>query len=152
MTIARPDRLQGPAVDGGSLVKGLLLRTGERAVVLDTGALPQALGKASLPPAAPFTLEGYFDVPAEDLYQFQLRFPGQATLEVDSVRLDLSGGQMWSFVPVQLAGGTHRLKATFEPQGAAADLDLRFGNQGAQTLSVERFRCSAASPAAALAR
>jgi hypothetical protein len=46
-------------------------------------------------------------------------------------------------LPVHLAAGTHHLKAAFEPGGNPADVDLRFGNRGAQKLVLERFRCLA---------
>jgi len=141
LTVTPPDTLEGKPAEGKNLVKGLLFRSGERAAVLDAGSLPQALAKISPKPDAPFVLEGYFDVPADDLYQFQLRVKGKASIEVDSVPLHRPETRGWSFMPVRLGRGTHRLKLAVEPGAAATDLDLRFGNQGAQKVAVERFRC-----------
>jgi tetratricopeptide (TPR) repeat protein len=142
VTVTPPPVLPARAVDGANLAQGIRLRAGDRAVVLDTGTLPEALAKASLQPAEAFSLEGYFDVPTQDLYQLQLRFRGQAALEVDAVPLVPAATGLWSFMPVQLAPGTHHLKATFTPSAGPHDLDLRFGGQGAQTLQAHRFRCS----------
>jgi len=141
LTIEPPDVLKGKAVEAKTLAKGLLFRAADRTLTLDAGALPQALAKAAPKPNQPFTLEGYFDAPTQDLYQFQLRFSGKASFEVDSVALHRPATQGWSFIPVHLARGSHHLKAAFEPVGNTADLDLRFGNQGAQTVKAEQFKC-----------
>jgi hypothetical protein len=141
LTVAPPDILKGTPVDGKSLAKGLLLRTVDRTAILDKDTLPQALAKASLKQGQPFTLEGYFGVPAQDLYQFQLRFNGKASIEVDGVPHHRPADQVWTFIPVHLAPGTHHLKAALEPAGTPANFDLRLGNQGAQTIRPERFRC-----------
>ena len=119
----------------------MLLRTVERAVTLDPGTLSHALAKVPLKPKEPFTLEGYLDAPTQDLYQFQLRLKGKASLQVDGVPHPVAGDEAWTFVPVHLTPGTHHLKATFEPSGNPTDLDLRFGSRGAQTIRIEQFRC-----------
>ncbi len=105
-------------VDPKKLTKGLLLRPSTRpAVALDAGSLDEALGKAGLKDNQPFSLDGYVDVAADDLYQFQLRFNGEATLKIDDHALAPITANKWNYLPVSLSPGLHHLEAVFAPKG-----------------------------------
>jgi len=77
----------------------------------------------------PFEIDGYFQVPADGVYQAQLRTNAAVTLRIDGEVLPLRGGRHWSFVPVALAAGVHRLQADVRCD-KPAQVDLRFGGPG----------------------
>ena len=87
-----------------------------------------------------FSIEGWFEVAEEDVYQFQLR--GNVPIQsftVDGLTQSWPRGKEWWFVPVNLAKGLHRvnIKAT----GVAGPaLEIRFGGPGAQKLDGSRFK------------
>jgi hypothetical protein len=97
------------------------------------------LAKAGVKDGQSFTLEGCFDVPADDVYQFQVRFVGELSLEVDGQPLGEVRGTGWSFLPVALKAGTHRLRVSATPKGKP-ELELRFGGPGALSVGADRFR------------
>lgn len=115
VTVTPPAALPAQRIDGKSLAKGLLLLSGDRRIVLDTGDVGQAIAKAKLKSSEPFSLEGYFQVTAADLHQFQIRFDGKVELAVDGVAQEVGGAAGWRFVPVSLAAGLHHLRVRFEP-------------------------------------
>jgi hypothetical protein len=129
-----------PAIVSDAGAKGLLLRpAGRPPIVIESGYITEHLPKAGLRPDEGFVLEGFFDVPVADLYQFQLRFNGRAAIEVDGKPLDAPVADVWNYLLVSLAPGTHHLRARFEAKGLPR-LDLRFGPPGAYTIRGERFR------------
>jgi hypothetical protein len=77
----------------------------------------------------PFEIDGYFEAPADGVYQAQLRTNAEVTLRIDGQPLRLRGGRHWSFVPVSLAAGVHRLQA-YVRCDKPAQVDLRFGGPG----------------------
>lgn len=121
------------------LVRGLRLsRPGQPATVIEQTRPRDWLAKATQP-GQEFVLEGYFDTPTEDMYQFQVRASMDAQLAVDGQILGQAGRELRYF-PVSLASGLHRL--TVKGRTAAnCVLELYFGGPGATSLSAERFRC-----------
>ena len=98
-------------------------------------------------------LEGYFDVPAEDVYQLQLRGEGRFTVSLDGTKLKQppDTGKAWRFLPVSLAAGTHRLRVRGKvPKDA--HLELRFGGPGAHSLGASQFHYPAGKPGKAEAK
>ncbi len=131
---------------GAAWAKGLLL--------VPNGGQPRTLDKmlggwgkdAGLAEKQSYTLEGYCDVPAEDVYQFQLRSGGELAVEVDGRPVARAAADRWRMVPVPLAAGTHRVVV----KGTYAGLpEVRFGGPGAASLSSDRFRHVAPPPAPA---
>jgi hypothetical protein len=102
---------------------------------------PNWLSVAGMESEEPFLLQGYFDVPSEDVYQFQLWHDGELKLSVNGTVLyeaqRANGSQ--KFVPVALAAGTHRLSVSGR---TGADLKLRilFGGPGSLSVSGKDFR------------
>ena len=148
-----------PAVappEEGLTEPGLLLTPegGAPVAVADTGR-ENWLGGAGVKEGQSFTLEGWFDAPEETVYQFQVRGNVGAVVEVDGRPLQTSkpnlqpaneggalvaaaqpAGAAWSFLPISLAKGLHRLRVT----GVAAKsptLDIRFGGRGAQSIGAD---------------
>ena len=144
LTVEPPPAL--PALKLGAttkLAEGLeLIRpTGKRIVVYDT--YPDRWLRGFVKPGEAVELAGYFDVPTDDMYQFQVRSSFPVRLEVDGKALE--GEAMgestpcWIFYPVALAGGTHKLRVRGTVT-ASPRLDIRFGGPGAFHLSGARFR------------
>lgn len=130
------------AVDAGT--QGLALTAGDRPpqVVASTHNASW-LQDAGAQPDEPLVLDAYFDVPADDLYQFQLRSPRQVQIAVDATTVCRSEDAGWKFIPVALEQGTHRLRVEVRGDGPA-QLRLRFGGPGAQSVGAPRFRTAAA--------
>jgi hypothetical protein len=105
------------------------------------------LTKAGVKPGQSFVLDGYFDVDAADVYQFQCRSAGPVVISVDGASLKQPPGEGWMFLPVSLTAGTHRVqvrgKATINPR-----LEIRFGGPGAASIGAAQFRHPAAPPKA----
>jgi hypothetical protein len=99
------------------------------------------LAKAGVGKRETYQLDAFFEVPASDIYQFQLWHYGQAKLTVDDApiyRQD-AGHYKQQFVPVPLAKGLHH----FRLDGKTADnvaLKILFGGPGATSLDGARFR------------
>jgi hypothetical protein len=87
------------------------------------------------------TLEGWFRAKEAGLYQFQVYTTGRTTVEVDGRGLGPSLPREWTFLPVHLAEGTHRLRVhvvlTKRPR-----LELRFGRRGTRYVGPEEFFCT----------
>lgn len=99
---------------------------------------PDLLANAGLEKGRAFTLDAYFHVPDDAVYQFQIR--GHAdlrSLAVDGQPQDWPRGTPWWFVPAHLAKGAHRLhiagQVTERP-----DFEIRFGGSGTQRLDAKR--------------
>jgi uncharacterized protein (TIGR03790 family) len=126
----------------GTLVPGLVLKLPDNKVVPVQATLdPNWLSVAGLDSDDPFLLQGYFDIPSEDVYQFQLWHDGDLKLSVGGTLLyeGKQGNGSQKFVPVALAAGRHRLSVSGR---AGIDLKLRilFGGPGALSLNGKDFR------------
>jgi len=95
--------------------------------------------RAFVPLDRPFTLEGYFDAPEDDLYQFQLKASARLSVFVDSVEVEFGEGSGWRFAPVSLGAGTHLLRIRAVLAGRAR-FQLRFGAAGTRRIDPARFR------------
>ncbi len=120
--------------------KGLLLQVeGREPLPIETTAPHDWLKRAKVAAGARFTLEAGFEVPATDMYQFQLRTDGAATLEVDGTPVASSAEDRWQLAPLCLGKGTHRIRVEGKA-GPERRLHIRFGGPGARSLSGQRFR------------
>ena len=123
--------------------KGLqLVPEGGQAVAVTDTTGRDWLAKAGLGPGQTFTLEGWFDVPDDNMYQFQVRSSGNVTVEVDGRPLDAPDLNRWTFLPVSLAAGTHLLQVRGRFP-AKPSFELRFGGPGAMDVLAEHFRHAA---------
>ena len=141
LTITPPAPLPSlKAPQGKSLAEDFQIRVADRPPTLVKLATGDWLAKAGVDQEADIALEAWFSVPADDVYQFQLR--GNVAVEslmVDGVRQDWPRGKEWWFVPVNLAKGLHRLDLRGKGVAQPA-LDIRFGGPGAQGLDGARFK------------
>ncbi len=146
VTVTPPTPLPAIKQRPPQLVPGLELRSAGRSVVIERAKDGDWLAKA-VKPGQDFLLEGYFDVPADDVYQFQLRASMAVELSVDGrVFPSSDSNRPLQYFPVSLAAGTHRL--SIKGRGAEkATLDLYFGGPGAPGVGADRFRhAKAAGP------
>ncbi len=140
LAVEPPARLKGVAPPKGKpITKGLKLTAeGSKSFHVKDMRNMKALTAAGVKKGQAFRLEGYFDVPADDLYQFQVKFDGELAIEVNGKVFDVPAGRQWKYLPVSLASGTHR----FIVKGKATNslrIDIRFGGPGAFSLSEKRF-------------
>lgn len=96
---------------------------------------------AGLEQNQPFVGQAFFDVAAEDVYQFQVWHYGQMKLNVDGVSLydGQQGNFKQKFLPVALAPGRHRLSFSGRA-GSEVKLRILFGGPGALSLNGKTFQ------------
>ncbi len=142
--VTPPVALEPIAVpEGVELVKGIAVRAAERPAQIAENSLGGGwLKDLGVQADEPIVIEGYFDVPADDLYQFQLRSPRQVQMAVDETALGQSADSPWKFLPVALKQGTHRLRVTVTGDGPP-QLALRLGGPGAYSVGARQFRAAA---------
>jgi hypothetical protein len=90
-------------------------------------------------PGQDFRLEGYFEVPSADVYQFQVRTSAEVEILVDSRPLGWPARNRLEYFPVSLGAGFHKLIV----KGLAREnraLELFFGGPGARSIGGDRFR------------
>ena len=133
-----------PALSGssGALLPGLMLRlANNRLVPVQETQEPTWISSSGVGPDQPFVFQGFFDVQAEQVYQFQLWHYGELELQVDGAPIFRAkdGKYDQKFALVNLAAGMHRLTVTGR---TAKDVRLRilFGGPGAAPLEGQRFR------------
>ncbi len=129
------------APEGVAFADGLALHIAGQAPVavakLD-GALFAACGETE---ACAFELEGWFDVEADAVHQFQVGGSARINgLAVDGqVVVWRRGEAPWAFVPVSLAKGLHRVVFSGTARRGQT-LDIRFGGAGTRRLAAPHFR------------
>ncbi len=149
--IAKPILLTvgpGPILPGRKLRAGTKLSAGlqltralgQRGTITATRD-GQWLSHAGVRPGQQYSLSAVFNVPAADVYQFQIRQLGSVRIDIDGQTIFDADSERPSprFVPVVLGAGLHR----FVLQGRAGNpplLDLRFGNRGATHVSGSVFQ------------
>jgi hypothetical protein len=132
------DAIRAP--EGVEWAKGISVQSADRpAKVAESSSAPNWLHDLGVQANEPIVLQGYVDVPADDLYQFQLRSPRQVQISVDETTICRSDNDHWKFVPVVLKSGTHRLQVTVRGDGPP-QISLRFGGPGATSIGVRQFR------------
>ncbi len=140
LTIEPPARLKGVEPPKSTPINpGLKLAVdGDNSFAVKDMRDGKALSAAGVKKGQTFELEGYFDVPTDDMYQFQVNFDGELAIEVDGKTLEVPAGAGWKYLPISLARGTHR----FVAKGKATKglrIDIRFGGPGAFSISEKRF-------------
>jgi hypothetical protein len=144
LNVTPPKPLAASSVAAGQkLEPGFrVIPAGQPGVVMQDSA-GDWLKKAGVASNSEFSVEGWFEVESDDVYQFQIRGPERLSIAIDGQPLEWPRGTAWWFVPVSLAKGLHRVriegKATGEPF-----LDVRFGGKGTRRLNGATFRHSIA--------
>jgi len=135
-----------PPAEGLSEQGLLLTPEGGAPVAVTDTRRKDWLSAAGVKEGQSFTLEGFFDASEETVYQFQVRGNVGPVVEVDDRTIHspkplllpmneetAPAGAAWSFLPVSLAKGLHRLRVT--GVGAKdATLEIRFGGRGTQSI------------------
>ncbi len=124
------------------LAAGLLLRLPNNEVVpVQNTKDPSWIATVGVGPNEPFVFQGYFQVPASQVYQFQLWHYGSLELSVDDQKLysGTDGKYLQQFVPVSLAVGLHRVTVSGRT-GGNSRLRILFGGPGARSLDGRRFQ------------
>jgi uncharacterized protein (TIGR03790 family) len=118
---------------GEAFVDGPVLRSGESTHVVEDMRRKPALQEAKVPVGGGYTIEAYFDADKDDLCQFQIFTDGQTKVTVDGVAIGESIEKRWTFLPVMLAKGKHKLEAR-GIAGPTRDLTIRFGGPGSREI------------------
>jgi tetratricopeptide (TPR) repeat protein len=157
-----------PPEEGLSEAGLLLTAEGGAPVVVADAGRKNWLSVAGVKEGRSFTLEGFFDAPEETVYQFQVRGNVGPIVEVDgrtiqspkpnlrpanektepAAAVEPAGDAVWTFLPVSLAKGLHRLRVT----GVAvkgSTLDIRFGGRGTQSIGADFKHAKPPAPAPA---
>ena len=144
LQIVTPAPLPAVAVPAESrLVSGLSVTIGSlpARTLVDT-KLTDCLETAGLSAGQGYRLEGYFEVPREDVYQFQTSYLGKLALRVDGVTIYEGESNRFNplkYAPVMLAEGLHHLEVVGEA-GPSTKFELRFGGEGTYRVDGEVFR------------
>ncbi len=128
--------------DPSKLVPGMLLKLASGKVVpVQETIQPDWLAQAGVQPGEAFELQGYFLVPKEDIYQFQVWHTGELKLTVDGTTIlpAATGKFRERFAPVMLAAALHYLKITGRA-GDPSSLRVLFGGPGTRSLDAAVFR------------
>lgn len=133
-----------PAVPGSTrdMLPGMMLRLANDRVVPVQDTTEQTwLSSAGVGSEQPFVFQGFFDVPTEEVYQFQIWNYGELELQVDGTPIFRSknGKYEQKFAPVNLAAGMHRLTVSGRT-AKTVHLRILFGGPGAAPLEGQRFR------------
>ncbi len=128
------------APEGVSWTKGLAVTAANRpAKIAENTSAAIWLQDLGVQANEPVVLDGYVDVPEDDLYQLQLRSPRQVEIKLDQTTICRSAEASWKFIPVALQAGTHRLRVTLSGDGPP-QIALRFGGPGAYSVGARQFR------------
>jgi hypothetical protein len=124
------------------LAAGLALKLpNDKVVTVQDTRDPAWLALAGVDQNQNFTVQAFFDVSADDVYQFQVWHFGQLKLTVDGTAVydGQQGNFKQKFVPVALAAGRHRLTISGR---TASDVKLRilFGGPGTMSLNGKQFK------------
>ncbi len=147
--------------------KGLLLTAeGAAPVAVSETRSMDWLSAAGIKEGQSFTLEGFFEAPEETVYQFQVRGNVGPAIEVDgrpihspkpdlqpaseetapAITIQPAGDAAWTFLPVSLAKGLHRLRVTGVGVKGST-LDIRFGGSGTQSIGGDFKHIKPSGPA-----
>ncbi|MBL7139746.1 MAG: hypothetical protein ISS74_02425 [Planctomycetes bacterium] len=122
--------------------KGLRLKVdGAEAVRIESARDTNWLQAAGARNGKTFDLQGYVEVKTQGLYQVQVRAGAEVALEMDGRRLEAPPSDRWGFIPVHLAAGWHRFRAS-GTAGQPPRLDVRFGLSGTREVGAEQFVCN----------
>jgi tetratricopeptide (TPR) repeat protein len=139
ITIVPPPALPAAVLPSkAKLVPGFRLSLADKPPQIVARAEGDWLSKNGAGKGMPFTIEAWFEVSEDGVYQFQLRGDAR-TLAIDGVRQDWPRGKEWWFMPIPLARGHHRLRLEGQA-GERPSLDVRFGGRGSLRLDGSRFQ------------
>ena len=97
------------------------------------------LSKSGGMPGEQFELVGYFQVPIEDVYQFQVRSNADPEIHVDGKLLGQPVDKAWHLLPIPLQAGWHKLRIIGRIR-VNPELELRFGGPGAISVASDCFQ------------
>jgi hypothetical protein len=137
VTITPPKALSSLKDRPQELAPGLRLSSAGQSAVVERVSGGDWLAK-TVKPGQDFVVDGYFNTPVEDMYQFQLRSSIEIKLVVDGRGVQAFGARL-KYFPVSLAAGLHVVTLQGRAAGKAT-LELLFGGPGATTVDKYRFR------------
>ncbi len=142
VTVVSPEPMPGKAWPYDTTwVEGVLMTVGDaEPVVVESTRKTSWLKDLEVQPEQELTLRGHFDVPADEVCQFQVRADGPVTVTVDEREVvSLEGGEPWRLIPLTLGAGMHDalVHATTGPK---LRLQVRFGGPGALSIGAPRFK------------
>lgn len=141
MVIPRPI-MPALALDASRFPKGVRLRTASGPPVpIADAAAGRWLEEAGIKPGQGYALEGFFEVPVDDVYQFQVSYLGDLALLVDGREVFSASEDTYrhlTYIPLTLAAGTHSVQFR-GTAGSTPRLELRFGGPGSYAVGARQF-------------
>jgi hypothetical protein len=120
----------------------LALANGRKVAARDTFAFDW-MEKLGVGKDEGFQMSGYVSVPKQDVYQFVFAFGGDLEISIDGRSIFRGssdrGLNVWRYVPVALAAGSHYVQIKGMAKGAPR-LQVRFGGPGAWLIGDRQFR------------
>jgi hypothetical protein len=133
-----------PATNAAQLRPGLQLRAGRGPTVpIQRTSRYIWLKEAGVEAGQDFSYGGYFEIAAEDVYQFQVRHIGALQIEVDGATVYTgTEAERWQqeYIPLSLGPGLHTLRVSGNSARSVPNVDLRFGNTGVDYADGRLFR------------
>ena len=141
--VTPPRPLASKPVPVQKMVPGLLLRrsNGTTQIIKKTNR-SSWLSEQGVGPREPYILQGHFQVPTEDVFQFQLAVNGQAQIWVDGklVFKKEDATYRFDYIPVAFRRGWHQVELRGTSQYSPR-VHFAFGGPGTRTVGADRFRC-----------
>jgi hypothetical protein len=141
--VTPPRPLASKPVSVQKTVPGLLLRqsNGTKQIIKKTNRA-NWLSEQGIGPREPYILQGHFQVPTEDVYQFQLAVNGPAQIWVDGKLLfkKEDANYRFDYIPVAFRRGWHQVELRGTSQYSPR-VHFAFGGPGTRTVGADRFRC-----------
>ncbi|MEI6234714.1 MAG: tetratricopeptide repeat protein [Planctomycetota bacterium] len=128
--------------DPAATSKGLRLELDDGTVkVVEPTRDAKWLASAGLQKNHRCTLDAWFDVPANESYQFQIRSPMSITLSIDGKPQIIPATNDWRYIPISLQKGAHHLRFKADATNVEPTLDIRFGASGTKSIEAGMFQC-----------
>lgn len=124
---------------GAPLAKGFTVTPAGGTAAVVEKAEGDWLAKAGVTPGTAFTLDAWFNVPEQDVYQFQIRGVADLRITIDGKPQPWPTGKEWSFIPTHLAAGSHQLRIEGKTI-AGVPPEARFGGPGSYRLDGAKFQ------------
>jgi hypothetical protein len=122
---------------GQHLTPGFIVKAGDRephtVVVVQNDFW---LGDAGVRPGETFEVTGWLNLPATDVYQFQVRHHGTLWIDVDDVNVyeSLGGDYQLRMAPIAMARGTHYVRMRGKT-GDRMQMEFAFGGPGIRMIN-----------------
>lgn len=128
-----PPAYRAAITDPGNLEKGIKLTLADGKHMPITAFRNNWLTEAGVRSSDEFAIEAWVKAPRDDVYQFQILANMQVVMEINGERLAPNNAGTWTYIPVGLKRGMHRLNLRAKAPGSPR-VDIRFGGPGSKNI------------------